>query len=94
MPIKPNNAYAQRAMQQVARIGLAEENMAEMSTLSPLLREMRRKGRSARRMRRVLSGASLASEVRKCDKIMSKIEVQTMTRSSLLHDDELYLANV
>jgi hypothetical protein len=81
-------------MQQVARIGMAEEYMAEMSTLSPSAREMRRRGRSARRMRRVLSGASPAAPVSTFDKIMSKIEVDTMRRSSLLHDDEMYLANV
>ena len=89
MPAKPINEYTQRAMQQVARIGLTDANKAEMSTLSPSAREMRRRGRSARRMRRVLSGASPAAPVSTFDKIMSKIEVDTMRRSSLLHGDDM-----
>jgi len=94
MPTKPNNEYTASAMQKVALMGLKEENMAEMSTLSPAAREMRRRGRSARRMRRVLSGANPPAPVSTLDKTMSKIEVLTMRRSSLLHDDEMYVVNV
>ncbi len=91
MPIKPSKEYTPNVMHKVAISGLTELNIASRSNLISLEPpfEMRRIGRSARRTRRVLSGASPEAPWSTLVMIMSRMEVVTIIRSSLLHDDEM-----